>query len=261
MIIQDRDSLAFQNKTFKKGHRILIAYATQTGNAKSIAQRIFALNQTHCDIVDLSALPVRLLEEYERVVFVVSTYGNGDPPSNVVSFYDALCQSEIDLNAVKYAVLALGDRQYLHFCGFGNNLSHQLIKHGAMPRVPLTEVNRNDAVIIEHWWSKLQETFGLQCEVSEDWTVATLMERVEDKDVVRFTLYIKSLEFSSAKTLIIKDSKDASKRMQVDIVSEDFDPFTSILFEEVHVKKHGSPLWRQLSSSQPGDKWHVQVCN
>ncbi len=260
MIIQDRDSLAFNDKTFVQGHRILIAYATQSGNAKAIAQRIYAVNQDCCDIYDVASIKIELIQEYERVVFVVSTYGNGEPPLTAETFYAELCQSSLDLHAIKFAVLALGDKQYLKFCGFGNSLSHQLIRLGAIPRVPLTEVNRNDAITIEHWWSKLHETFELNYEINEDWEVATLMDKVEEKGAIKFILYIKPLQFASAKILKIKDSRNASNLIEVNIVSSELDPFTSVIIEDNQTERFGSSFWRQLSASQPGDKWHVQIC-
>ena len=53
---------------------------------------------------------------------MVSTYGEGEAPDNGAHFARQLQATEIRLDHLEYAVLALGDRRYRHFCGFGNRI-------------------------------------------------------------------------------------------------------------------------------------------
>ena len=80
-------------------------------------------------------------------LFVVSTFGNGDPPNDARSFYfeldnlfkrTKLDQGSSFLKGLRYAVCALGSSKYSDFCAFGKNLDKSLHDLGAHQ---LIEVN------------------------------------------------------------------------------------------------------------------------
>jgi sulfite reductase alpha subunit-like flavoprotein len=62
--------------------------------------------------------------EKEQVVFIItSTYGDGVPPTRARQFFDYIeekSQQQINLEKIKFSVLALGDRSYPYFCRWGN---------------------------------------------------------------------------------------------------------------------------------------------
>src|SRR5450830_842096 len=112
----------------------LVVYASQTGNAEELA------TQT-AHSLQLAGLPVRLcalddvsaedLQQAERALFLVSTYGEGDAPDNAAAFIGKLMTGELALPQLHYGVLALGDRSYGQFCGFGRALDAWLATRGA----------------------------------------------------------------------------------------------------------------------------------
>ena len=51
----------------------------------------------------------------------------------------------------QYAVLALGDSEYAHFCGFGHRLDEWLHAQGATPLFDLVEVDNGDPAALRHW--------------------------------------------------------------------------------------------------------------
>ena len=59
-------------------------------------------------------------EDEAPVIFLMATNGEGEPTDNAMAFYkyfeDGHCSN---LKAVKFAVFALGNRQYEHFCAMG----------------------------------------------------------------------------------------------------------------------------------------------
>jgi len=55
------------------------------------------------------------------------------------------------LPSLRYAVLALGDRQYAQFCGFGRALDAWLQSTGAVPMAPRIEVDNADAATLAEW--------------------------------------------------------------------------------------------------------------
>jgi len=73
-----------------------------------------------------------------------------------------------DLSSVSYALLALGDRTYADFCGFGRALDSWLLRSGAAPLFDRIEVDNGDAGAIRHWQHQLGAVTGHA--VQADWT-------------------------------------------------------------------------------------------
>ncbi|MFT3763414.1 MAG: sulfite reductase subunit alpha [Pseudoxanthomonas sp.] len=163
----------------------LVTWASQTGFAQQLAER------TAQSLRD-AGLPVRLLPidkldaatlaASERALFVASTTGEGDPPDHALGFVRKAMPQADRLHALHYAVLALGDHEYDHFCAFGHQLDDWLRRHGAQPLFDLVEVDNADAGALRHWQHQLGQIGGLTD--APDWTPAryedwTLAERRE----------------------------------------------------------------------------------
>src|SRR6185369_1929675 len=68
------------------------------------------------------------------------TYGDGEAPDSVQPFFQQLCVEHFPLlGDVSYAILALGDSHYEHFCQFGKNLDAKLRGLGATDILPRAE--------------------------------------------------------------------------------------------------------------------------
>lgn len=141
----------------------LVAYASQTGNAEELA------TQT-AQSLQLAGIPVRLcalaeltamdLQQVERALFLVSTYGEGDAPDNAAAFMGRLMTGELALPQLHYGVLALGDRSYGQFCGFGRALDAWLATQGASRLFERIEVDRSASAAIEQWFQHLSHLAG-----------------------------------------------------------------------------------------------------
>lgn len=150
---------------------VLVAYASQTGFAKQLAERS-AESLRHSGVtVKLRALGEvdgELLATAERALFVASTTGEGDPPDPALGFVRGVMAQPAALGHLAYAVLALGDRDYEHFCGFGHQLDDWLRQHGARPLFDLVEVDNADESALRHWQHHLGRIGGITD--LPDWT-------------------------------------------------------------------------------------------
>jgi len=145
---------------------VLLTFATQTGHAERIALQTAAVLQSAGVAVVLQPL-VRLsvdaLQRYRKVLLVASTFGDGDPPDSLRAFARQFArQTGSGLQHVHYGLLALGDRHYANFCGFGRALDHDLRGHGARALFPMIEVSNGDAGALARWQQSLADTFAVQ---------------------------------------------------------------------------------------------------
>lgn len=137
---------------------ILVAYASQTGNAEHLAKKTAeSLKATGLmvEIHQLSAVDTALLQHFTRVLFVVSTTGEGDAPDNARDFLAKVMLNDANFPNLKYGILALGDASYTHYCGFGHTLDTWLQHTHAMPLFDIVEVDRNDDGALRHWQYQL----------------------------------------------------------------------------------------------------------
>ncbi|SSW62896.1 sulfite reductase subunit alpha [Achromobacter agilis] len=141
---------------------LLVAYATQTGYAESLAEQTadsLRAGGLTVRVAALDQLDVARLAAYRRMLFVASTYGEGDPPDAAAAFSDQMlpagpgeaARCAPALAGAQYAVLALGDSEYANFCGFGHRLDEWLHAQGAVPLFDLVEVDNGDPAALRHW--------------------------------------------------------------------------------------------------------------
>ncbi|RYD15214.1 MAG: sulfite reductase flavoprotein subunit alpha [Lysobacteraceae bacterium] len=134
--------------------RMLVAHASQTGQAVQLAQRTAdALRDAGVvvDLMRLAALDPARLRAAGRVLIVASTTGEGDAPDDAVAFVRNALGEPADLRGLRYGLLALGDRSYRNFCGFGRQLDAWLRHGAAEPLFDPVEVDDGDEGALRHW--------------------------------------------------------------------------------------------------------------
>lgn len=137
----------------------LILFASQTGQAEALAwqtARGLHASGLAVRVLALNALDADTLRTASRALFVASTYGEGDAPDDASLFVEkVMAAGAADLNRLTYAVLALGDRQYQHFCGFGRQLDAWLQSGGARREFDRIEVDNADPAALAQWQARL----------------------------------------------------------------------------------------------------------
>ncbi len=131
-------------KSPAENKKITIAYGTESGNSKKIAN-LFATRAKqegiHAKLVSLDQYRLTDLPKEEYFLTVISTQGEGEPPASAKKFYDHIHQNGFKLPKLKYGVLALGDTSYPMFCKAGEDVDHQL---GSLGGERILDIQRCD---------------------------------------------------------------------------------------------------------------------
>jgi NADPH-ferrihemoprotein reductase len=116
--------------------QVHVLYGTQTGNAQSLSKTL--AREAHrfkvpINVTDLEEYNTRHLADEKVVIFVVSTYGEGEPPDTMKPLYDWLMKDATsdDVANLKFAVFGLGDRQYKFYAQMGVAIDERLADLGA----------------------------------------------------------------------------------------------------------------------------------
>lgn len=98
---------------------LTILFGSESGNAEGLADRVKDLAAPEgfkCKVVDMADAKLGELAKAENLLVLVSTWGEGEPPSRASEFYDAImAEGAAKLEGVNFSVLGLGDSSYAQF--------------------------------------------------------------------------------------------------------------------------------------------------
>jgi len=114
---------------------LTILFASQTGNAKAVAEQLqqsAAQQGIQARLVAINDYAPKQLKKERYLAIVTSTYGEGEPPEAAIDFYAQLKKGKVgQLPDLHYAVLGLGDSSYEFFCQTGKDFDDLLEQAGA----------------------------------------------------------------------------------------------------------------------------------
>ncbi|KAF2871431.1 hypothetical protein BDV95DRAFT_493798 [Massariosphaeria phaeospora] len=127
----------------------VVFYGSQTGTAEDYASRLakeghsrFGLNTIVADLEDYDYENLDKFPDDKLAVFVLATYGEGEPTDNAVEFYEFLGSDDVSfsdgqsvddkpLSNLKYVAFGLGNNTYEHYNSMVRNVDTYLTKLGA----------------------------------------------------------------------------------------------------------------------------------
>uniref|UniRef100_A0A1I8C107 NADPH-dependent diflavin oxidoreductase 1 n=1 Tax=Meloidogyne hapla TaxID=6305 RepID=A0A1I8C107_MELHA len=152
--------------------KIKILYGSETGTAQDFAEHIWQNLHSRnvlSQCLSMDDYFIELLPKEELIIFIVSTSGNGDVPTNMRKSWTFLLSKRLSegkyLDKLKFSLLGLGDSSYTKYNFAAKKLFRRLIQLGAKP---LTDLALADD----------QDTFGVD-EVFEKWFFELLEENKE----------------------------------------------------------------------------------
>ena len=174
-------------KMEESGKNCVVFYGSQTGTAEDYASRLakegsqrFGLKTMAADLEDYDYENLDSFPEDKIAMFVLATYGEGEPTDNAVEFYEFIHGEEVSfsegqsveekpLSKLKFVAFGLGNNTYEHYNAMVRRVETALRKYGA-ERIGEPGEGDDGAGTMEEdflaWkepmWTALQEKMGLE---------------------------------------------------------------------------------------------------
>lgn len=146
-------------------HHITLLYASQTGTAQhyaeQTAQRLGAQGFC-CELLPLDQVTMPLMQQRHNILWLVSSYGDGDAPDHAQQFQHRVMAYAAELPHLHVAILGFGRRQYPLFCGFGKRLKTWLANAEATFLFEPIWVDAEQQDEIARWFYALETAFSIK---------------------------------------------------------------------------------------------------
>lgn len=173
MLAAGRD---FVQKMDIQKKKVVVLYGSQTGTAEDYATRIakeakskFGMSSLVADPDDYDFDCLEKLRPDQLAIFVLATYGEGEPTDNAVNMLEQLKEPGTEgneLSNLNYVIFALGNRTYEQFCQMGKVVDELLTKRGAK-RIGELGMGDDDKSMEEDYlewkdpmWEQVQQVMG-----------------------------------------------------------------------------------------------------
>lgn len=174
-------------KMDETGKNCVVFYGSQTGTAEDYASRLakegssrFGLKTMVADLEDYDYENLDTFPDDKVAMFVLATYGEGEPTDNAVEFYEFITgesvsfsggggEEEKPLSNLKFVAFGLGNNTYEHYNSMVRRVNTALTKLGAV-RIGQAGEGDDGAGTMEEdflaWkepmWAELAEKVGLE---------------------------------------------------------------------------------------------------
>lgn len=158
------------------GPPLTVAFASDAGNAEAVAKKINrqALGRgLKSVILAMDDVSIEDLPNETNIVFISSTSGQGEFPTNGKQFWDSLKNSvDLDLSSIKFSVFGLGDSEYWprkedkhYYNKPGKDLFAKLTLYGGVPLIDIGLGDDQDAdgfnTGLKEWEQNLWKALGV----------------------------------------------------------------------------------------------------
>ena len=163
---------------------ITVLYGTESGNSEALASQLVSQAKQkgyRPRLLNMADATLANLGEAERLLVVVSTWGDGEPPESSEAFYNELMEGELALGGVEFSVCALGDTSYDLFCQTGKDIDARLEKLGAKRVVDRVDCDLEFDEAFAAWSHSVWNEFGAGVAVAAPSALQQSQQVVFDK--------------------------------------------------------------------------------
>ena len=144
--------------------KVNIIWASMFGTAEDVANDVYESTKDNLgfdvEIHEMNDVDIESFQSMENVMFISSTTGQGDVPTNGEAFFNKLSEAEIDLSKMKYGICTLGDSSHTYFCGAGKKINKRMEQLGATRITDVLECDGDDEGAREYSISTMKKLIG-----------------------------------------------------------------------------------------------------
>ncbi|GAD94751.1 hypothetical protein PVAR5_3380 [Paecilomyces variotii No. 5] len=132
-------------KMMETGKDVVVFWGSQSGTAEGFAYRLarelhmrFGKETMAADLSDYNPDSIGLIPQIKLAIFILSTYGEGDPSDNTTELWDWLGQArDVSLSNLQYVAFGLGNHNYKYFNRVVDVVTEALDRFGAKSLMPV----------------------------------------------------------------------------------------------------------------------------
>ena len=170
---QDQQTRNIARRLEETNSSIVVFWGSQSGTAESFAHRLareitlrFGQNTLTADLSDYDPSSVAEIPASKLAIFILSTYGEGDPADNTVDFWDWLNSNDRNqekpkkqFSDLRYFAFGLGNSNYKFYNKVIDRVVEVLDAHGANALLPVSRANDANGTTQEDFISWKEELF------------------------------------------------------------------------------------------------------
>ena len=149
---------------------VVIFWGSQSGTAEGFANRLardchrrLKLDAVVADLSDYDHDTIALIPETKMVIFLVSTFGEGDPSDNTADFLSWLRSAKVSLKNVRYAAFGLGNSNYKYYNKVVDIVVDALNDFGAQSLLPVGKADDAVGMTEEDFLDWKEKLFQMFC--------------------------------------------------------------------------------------------------
>lgn len=136
-------------KLKESGKDIVVFWGSQSGTAEGFANRLarecyvrFGQQVITADLSHYDPQSIALIPSSKLAIFILSTYGEGDPSDNTASFFEWIEKAEdVSLSNLRYVAFGLGNSNYKYYNRVIDVVVEALDRLGATALMPVGKAN------------------------------------------------------------------------------------------------------------------------
>ncbi|KAI0011893.1 hypothetical protein F4779DRAFT_142457 [Xylariaceae sp. FL0662B] len=152
-------------------HKVVVFWGSQSGTSERFAEQLardcslrFSLNALCADLSDFDAETIALIPQSKFAIFLLSTYGEGDPSDNTAGLWTWLKQlkdNNVKLPNLRYVAFGLGNSNYKYYNRVVDVAVEALNHAGATSLLPTGRADDAEGATEEDFQEWKDELFGM----------------------------------------------------------------------------------------------------
>ncbi|KXG46735.1 NADPH-cytochrome p450 reductase, FAD-binding, alpha-helical domain-3 [Penicillium griseofulvum] len=165
----NKETRNIAQKLEETGKNIVVFWGSQSGTAEGFAHRLareisfrWGQETMTADLSDYDPVTISEIPKAKLAIFLVSTYGEGDPSDNTAEFWSWILKArDVSLSNLRYAAFGLGNTNYKFYNRVVDVIIEGLDKFGAQAIIPVGKANDAEGTTEEDFMSWKDDLFRI----------------------------------------------------------------------------------------------------